>query len=114
MSKTVYCLAHFKPKPGKEDELFHVLQALEPNTLREDGCIQYRVMRQIKNPFAEGEGYPILLNEIWEDRYSFEAHCARREIVAFFERHCVDPEGLVEAHNVCIYSDEPEGYDAPK
>ena len=37
MSKKVYCVAQFQPKAGKADELFKVLQGLEPNTLREDG-----------------------------------------------------------------------------
>ena len=35
MSKKVYCIAQFLPKPGKEAELFKVLQGLEANTLRE-------------------------------------------------------------------------------
>lgn len=55
MSKRVYCLAQFLPKPGQEAELFKELQSLEPNTLREDGCLQYRVTRQIASPFAEGK-----------------------------------------------------------
>jgi quinol monooxygenase YgiN len=114
MSKKIYCIAQFKPRPGKDAELFRVLQALEPDTLREDGCIQYVVTRQVASPFAEGKSFPIVFNEIWEDRYAFEAHCARKGIVAFFETHCAAPDGLVEDYNVCIYSDEPEGYDAPQ
>lgn len=47
MSKKVYCIAQFLPKPGQEQALFQVLQALEPNTLREDGCQQYIVTRHI-------------------------------------------------------------------
>ena len=114
MSKKIYCLAQFKPKEGKGEELFEVLKALEPDTLREDGCIQSVVTRHISSPFAEGKSYPIVFNEIWEDRYAFEAHCARHSIVAFFETHCVSPDGLVEDYNVCIYTDEPLNYDAPK
>jgi quinol monooxygenase YgiN len=114
MSKKVYCIAQFRPKAGRDAELFRVLQALEPDTLREDGCIQYVVTRHVPSPFAEGESFPIVFNEIWEDRYAFEAHCARKAIVAFFETHCKAPDGLVEAYNVCIYSDEPDGYDAPQ
>ena len=114
MSKKVYCIAQFKPKPGREAELFSVLQSLEPDTLREDGCIQYVTTRHVPSAFAEGKSFPIILNEIWEDRYAFEAHCVRKAIVAFFETHCVSPEGLVDDYNVCIYSDEPEDYDAPK
>ena len=113
MSKKVYCLAQFQPKPGCEAALFRVLQALEPNTLREEGCLQYCVTRQIASPFAEGESFPILFNEIWADREAFEAHCQRREIVEFFETQCVAETGLVARWNVCIYSDEPADYDAP-
>ncbi|GGK79520.1 putative quinol monooxygenase [Amphritea balenae] len=113
MSSKVYCLAQFLPKPGKEAELFSVLQALEPNTMREDGCIQYTVTRHIPSPFAEGESFPIVFNEIWQNTAAFEAHCQRNEIVNFFETQCVSETGLVEKWNVCVYSDEPQDFDAP-
>jgi quinol monooxygenase YgiN len=113
MSQRVYCIAQFQPKPGQTSALFKVLQALEPNTLREDGCLQYRVTRQIQSPFADGKSMPIAFNEIWRDMPSFEAHCQRREIVEFFETQCQAETGLVADWNVCVYSDEPEGYDAP-
>lgn len=113
MSQRLYCIAQFQPKAGKEAELFAALQALEPNTLREDGCIQYVVTRHIPSPFAMGSSHMIVLNEIWSDHGAFEAHCARKEIVAFFERHCNAQDGLVKEHNVCVYTDEPENYDAP-
>ncbi|WP_321325303.1 putative quinol monooxygenase [Thiomicrorhabdus sp.] len=114
MSSKVYCLAQFQPKPGKEQELFTVLQSLEPNTLREDGCIQYRVTRHINSPFAEGNSFPIVFNEIWANMAAFEAHCQRQEIVEFFNTYCVAEDGLAADWNVCVYSDEPENYDAPK
>ncbi len=114
MSKKIYCIAQFRAKPGRENELFSVLQALEPNTLREDGCLQYVVTRHIENPFATGKtDYPIVFNEIWADKRHFEAHVARKEIVRFFEHQCLDPDGLVEAYNVTVYTDEPRDYDAP-
>jgi len=89
MSKKVYCIAQFQPKPGQEQALFRVLQGLEPDTLREDGCLQYIVTRHIQSPFAEGESFPIVFNEIWRDMASFEAHCQRAGIKAFFERYCL-------------------------
>ena len=113
MSNRIYCVAMFKAKPKKENELFKVLQSLEPNTLREDGCIQYIVTRHIKSSFAEGSSFPLVFNEIWENNQAFEAHCQRKEIVDFFEAQCVAEDGLVEDYNVCIYSDQPEDYDAP-
>lgn len=106
MSSKVYCTAQFLPKPGKETELFRVLQSLEPNTLREDGCIQYTVTRQIQSPFAEGTSFPIVFHEIWQDMPSFESHCQRDEISGFFERYCLAEDGLAADWNVCVYSDE--------
>jgi len=114
MSSLVYCTAQFKPKPGKERELFRALQLLEPNAHREDACVQYTVTRHISSPFAEGSSFPIVFHEIWSDMESFEAHCQRREIVEFFERYCKAEDGLAEDWNVCIYTDEPEDFDAPQ
>lgn len=112
MSKKVYCLAQFQPKPGQQQALFEVLQALEPNTQREDGCLQYIVTRHVPSPFAEGDSYPIVFNEIWQDMAAFEAHCQRQQIQQFFDHQCVADDGLVEKWNVCVYSDQPEQYDA--
>lgn len=106
MSSKVYCTAQFLPKAGKESELFRVLQSLEPNTLREDGCIQYTVTKQIQSAFAEGKSFPIVFHEIWKDMDSFEAHCQRDEISGFFERYCLAEDGLAADWNVCVYSDE--------
>ncbi len=113
MSKKVYCIAQFLPKPGQEAALFQVLQQLEPNTLREDGCLQYRVTRQITSDFAPGNSFPIVFNEIWADMAHFEAHCQRQEIQDFFTKYCLADDGLVADWNVCVYSDEPDDYDAP-
>ena len=113
MSQKIYCIAMFKPKAGKTEELFKVLQALEPNAQREDGCLQYLVTSHIENDFAPGTSFPIVFNEIWSNKAAFEAHCQRKEIVDFFQTQCVDENGLVEAHNVCVYSDQPENFDAP-
>lgn len=114
MSSKIYCLASFRPKKGKEEELFRRLQALEPDTLRENGCERYVVTRHLPNPFAEGESYPIVFNEVWKTLNDFEAHCARKAIVEFFQSECIDDDGIVEAYNVCVYTDEPIDYDRPK
>lgn len=109
MSKKLYCIASFEPKEGKFEALFETLQALEPKTLREEGCLQYIVTRHIENPFATGESFPIVFNEIWENVEAFETHCERQEITSFFERHCIDQEGLVARFNVAVYTDEMKG-----
>lgn len=106
MSKKIYCIASFKAKEGKEKELFETLQALEPKTLREDGCIQYIVTKHISNPYATGNSFPIVFNEIWESKEAFELHCNKDYIANFFQSQCVDENGLVADFNVCVYSDE--------
>ena len=106
MSKTLYCIAQFTPKHGKFDALFITLKALEPDTLREEGCLSYRVTKQIQNPFAEGKSMPIVFNESWASVEDFERHCQRKGIVAFFEKECLSEDGLVESYNVTAYSDE--------
>ncbi|MDO6452852.1 antibiotic biosynthesis monooxygenase [Neptunomonas phycophila] len=113
MSKKVYCTAQFQPKTGLEDEVFAKLQALEPNAHREDACILYTVTRHISSPFADGDSFPIVFHEIWADMESFEAHCQREEIKAFFAENCDAEHGPIIKWNVTIYSDEPNNFDAP-
>jgi quinol monooxygenase YgiN len=106
MSKIIYCIAQFTPKVGKFDELFEKLKALEPDTLREDGCLRYRVTKHIVNPYATGESMPIVFNEAWASVEDFERHCQRDAIVEFFEKECLSDDGLVAQYNVTVYSDE--------
>jgi quinol monooxygenase YgiN len=106
MSKIIYCIAQFTPKVGKFDELFEKLKALEPDTLREDGCLRYRVTKHITNPYATGESMPIVFNEAWASVEDFERHCQRDAIVEFFENECLSDNGLVAQYNVTVYSDE--------
>ncbi len=106
MSTKLYCTAQFLPKEGRFDALFERLKALEPDTLREDGCLAYRVTKKIEHPFAPGEGMPIVFHEIWQSTEAFERHCQRKEIVAFFESECLSEDGMVAAYNVTAYMDE--------
>lgn len=106
MSSKVYCIAEFLPKEGQEQKLFETLRALEPQTLREDGCIHYRVTRQIASSFAEGTGFPIVFNEIWASMQDFELHCQKDYIVDFFQDICLADDGLAAQWNVRVFSDE--------
>ncbi len=99
----IYCTAEFKAKKGKEDELFQTLKALEIPTHKESGCIQYKVMKKLPNKFAEGVHHGILFNEIWESLEAFEEHCQMPYIVEFFEKECLNENGLVEKYNVNIF-----------
>ncbi|MBD1391374.1 antibiotic biosynthesis monooxygenase [Neiella sp. HB171785] len=115
MSSKIYCLAQFRAKPGQHDALFKVLQSLEPDTQREDGCLQYLVTQVTSSEFADGStDFPIVFNEIWANHDAFAAHCQRSAIQQFFQQQCLDEGGLAEAWNVTVYSDEPNNYDAPR
>ena len=106
MSKRVYCIASFEAKDGLNEELFKVLQSLEPQTIREDGCIQYIVTKQFSHANATGKSFPIVFNEIWESKEAFELHCNKSYIKDFFQKQCADKDGLVKDFNVCVYTDE--------
>jgi quinol monooxygenase YgiN len=113
MTSKVYVLAQFKPKSGKDNELFDVLKALEPDSYREAGCIQYTVTRQINHPSATRTEYPIVFNEIWANADAWAAHGRRKQIQQFFETQVQAATGLVEDAIVTAYTDEAEQYDSP-
>lgn len=113
MTKRVYVFAQFKAKPGKETELFNVLKALEPDTHREEGCIRYKVTRQIDHEATTRNEYSIVFNEEWATAEDLAAHCRRQQIQQFFENKVVNPEGLVADAIVTAYSDEGTDFDAP-
>lgn len=113
MTSRVYVLAQFKPKAEKEAELFEVLKALEPNAHREDGCVQYKLMRQIDHPSATRNDYPIVFNEIWQDAEAWSAHGRRQQIQHFFATQVQADTGLVADAIVTAYTDEGVDFDAP-
>ncbi len=113
MTTRVYVLAQFKPKEGKEAELFDILKALEPDAYREQGCIQYRLTRQIDHPSATKNEYTIVFNEIWKDAKAWTAHGRRKQIQHFFETQVKAESGLVEDAIVTAYSDEGHNFDSP-
>lgn len=112
MTAKVYVIAQFKPKAGKEQALFNTLKALEPNSYREEGCLQYTVTRQVAHPNATRNEFPIVFNEIWTNGDTWAAHCNRKEIQDFFLKEVVDADGLVEDVSVTAYTDEGEDFDA--
>ncbi|MCP4322876.1 MAG: antibiotic biosynthesis monooxygenase [Psychromonas sp.] len=113
MSNRVYVLAQFKPKEGKEAELFEILKALEPDSYREEGCIQYMLTRQITHPSATNSEFTIAFNEIWENAEAWSAHGRRKQIKHFFESQVQAETGLVDDVMVTAYTDEGHNYDKP-
>lgn len=108
MTSRIYCIAEFEPKLGHEQELFEKLTSLEHLALREDGCVRYRVTRQIKHPQAMQESkFSIMFNEEWASIEAFEEHCAQPYLVDFFERYVGNPETSITADcSVRLFSDE--------
>jgi quinol monooxygenase YgiN len=113
MTTRVYVLAQFKAKKGKEEELFNILKALEPDAYREEGCIQYMLTRQISHPSATNNEYTIVFNEIWKDAQAWSAHGRRKQIQHFFETQVKAESGLVDDAIVTAYTDEGLNFDAP-
>lgn len=113
MTTRVYVLAQFKPKAGQEAALFEILKALEPDSYREEGCIQYRLTRQISHPSATNNDYTIVFNEVWKDAEAWAAHGRRQQIKHFFESQVEAESGLVDDVIVTAYSDEGHDFDAP-
>lgn len=102
--KKVYCLASFKAKENREDELFNALKTLEETTHKEKGCIMYKVMLKMKNENATGEHYPILFNEIWECEEDFNNHNKAEHIQEFFEKECLSKNGSALSWNINLFA----------
>jgi len=99
----VYCIAEFKAKEGREQELFQALKALENKTHKEKGCIQYLVQRKIPNEYARGGHYGIIFNEIWETEEDFNNHNEAEHIQRFFQKECLSKDGSAECWNVNLF-----------
>lgn len=108
MSKRIYCIAEFAPKAGLEQKFFELLTGLEPLALREDGCIRYRVTRQIKHSEASSPSkFSIMFNEEWASIEAFERHSQQQYIIDFFSKYVENPQtSLVDDASVRIFSDE--------
>lgn len=103
MSK-VYCIAEFKAKPGREDELFKALQGLEEETHKEKGCEVYKVMRKTESEYATGDSLGgIIFNEVWTSQEDFENHNQSKHITDFFQKECLDENGSAEKWNVNLF-----------
>ena len=68
MSATVHVVARFIAKPGKEEALKNVLNALVAPTRRELGCYQYDLLTNPQEPRE------FCFVERWEDDKSLDQH----------------------------------------
>jgi quinol monooxygenase YgiN len=87
MPATVYVVARYLAKMGKEEELKTVLSALIAPSRREIGCYQYDLLRNSDDP------RDFCFVERWEDDKAF----ARHDDTPHLKTARSQVEGLVEA-----------------
>jgi len=92
----VVCVAEFRAKDGKTDDLLAVLHGLMDPTHKEPGCIRYELNQRVDDPRW------ITFVEKWKDKQVFDEHCAKPYIRNFFD--AVRP-GLVETFEVKLYEE---------
>ena len=72
------CIARFNAKKGEEDKLLENLHGLIKLTTQEGGCLRYELNQSIDNPEE------ITFIEKWYDQKTFDEHCAKPYLKAFF------------------------------
>ncbi len=70
MAASVLVVAHYLAKPGKEDEVRGLLNALVAPSRREIGCYQYDLLRNQDDP------HDFCFVERWEDDQAVDQHSA--------------------------------------
>lgn len=90
----VVCVAEFRAKEGRTDDLIAALHVLMGPTHKEPGCIRYELNQREDDPRW------ITFIEKWKDRKTFDKHCAMPYITDYFDN--VRP-GLVENFEVKLY-----------
>jgi quinol monooxygenase YgiN len=92
----VVCVAEFRAKEGKTDELIAALHSLMQPTYKEPGCIRYELNQRTD------DSRWITYVEKWKDKQVFDDHCAMPYITHFFNE--VQPD-LVEEFEVKLYQE---------
>jgi quinol monooxygenase YgiN len=94
--KEVVCVAQFKAKEGKEEELLEALHALIPATKKEAGNIRYELNQSIE------DARTITFVEKFASQEAFDFHCNTPYIKEFFD---TVPPKLVENVVVTLYKE---------
>ena len=91
----IVCVAQFKAKEGKEEELLEAMHALIPATRGEKGNIRYELNQAIDDTRT------ITFIEKFASQAAFDYHCNTPYIKEFFDTL---PAKLVETFVVTLYS----------
>lgn len=92
----VVCVAEFRAKYGKTDELIAAMHELMRPTHKEPGCIRYELNQRTDDLRW------ITYIEKWKDKTAFDEHCAMPYITHFFND--VQPD-LAEQFDVKLYQE---------
>ena len=92
----VVCVAEFRAKPDKTEELVAALHVLMGPTHKEAACLRYELNQRVDDPRW------VTFIEKWADKKTFDEHCAMPYITHFFDD--VRPE-LVETFEVKLYEE---------
>ncbi len=92
----IVCVAEFRAKEGKTDELIAALHGLIAPTHKEPGCIRYELNQRVDDTRW------ITFIEKWRDKQVFDEHCATPYITRYFND--IRPE-LVELYEVKLYEE---------
>jgi quinol monooxygenase YgiN len=71
---SLHAVAHFHVLPGRGGEAEALLAPVVEPTLREDGCIVYRLHQDVE------DGDHLVFIEEWRDVVSLDAHLARSHV----------------------------------
>jgi quinol monooxygenase YgiN len=94
--KQIVCVAQFKAKTGREEELLEAMHGLIPATRSEPGNIRYELNQAIEDPRS------ITFVEKFASQEAFDSHCNTAYIKGFFDN--VAPK-LVESSVVTLYKE---------
>jgi quinol monooxygenase YgiN len=75
----VVVIAEFTAKPGKEQELSTLLQAVVEPVRREPGCLRYELSQDLHEPAT------FCFVETYAGQQAFEDHCKMPYIVTLFD-----------------------------
>ncbi len=74
----VVCVAEFRAREGKTDELIAALHGLMAPTHKEPGCVRYELNQRV-----DDERWVTFI-EKWKDQQVFDEHCAKPYLTHFF------------------------------
>ena len=109
MNKQVHVVSEWLPKKGHEQELWDTFKIFAKECLeKEEGCITYRVTKQIPHPGSPGKTkFTIVLMETFKNLKAFDEHCEAEHTVNAFNTFInLGPGCIVEDWRCRLFSED--------